>query len=454
MYFEMLEALNMTPSSEDKSLYTLQEAQDIGLDNFYSLINEAYIGKTKEILKIEAKIEEIREKYTTNQMKVNTSDELHQLEDLFCEAFGFECCSIQCTPIMTYNASTIPVSSIIYDFRDYNKFIDTSNKKMKYKKEAKVYVIITITKGLLFSTQFTSAEITAFLLHEVGHNFQTAISGKSRSLTMINKIFYLLIGPLMIIAHPSVGPFRNQYIDFITKLAKEKKELVDAYWAVNNFITTIISVGIGALGFIGNISAIMNPIAVLQKIPQNILKKLNLDVIFLPAGIKNEAVADAFPTMYGYGSELSSILAKMEKLSSGYLPDQMVRQDNIIGAYFDLIMLPNKIIANIFDPHPNTIARLKASYDYIQEELDKGTYNAKMKKELQKQLKDIEKSMDALLDAENKGFFFTNQYNKIVLMLFGGDIRHALIKGTNEEIDAAQARAEKQLEAIEAGKKK
>ena len=44
MYFEMLEGTNMTPPSEDKSLYTLQEAQDIGLDNFYSLINESYIG--------------------------------------------------------------------------------------------------------------------------------------------------------------------------------------------------------------------------------------------------------------------------------------------------------------------------------------------------------------------------------------------------------------------------
>lgn len=454
IYFDMLEGVHdNSVDCEDSidSSETLTEAQEVGLDTYYTLLSEAYIGKTQETLKIEQKIEEIRNKYSTKQMKINTAPEREQLEDLFCEAFGFACCSIMCKPSPLYNVCTIPVSSIIFDFKDYNSYLDISNKKIKYKKSANVYVIIQITKGLLFSDQFTAGEVTAILLHEVGHNFQTAISGKAKSLNMINKIFNVILSPILLIAHPSVGPFRNQYVELIKKVNKDWKGAADAYWAVNNFLTTIVGIGIGALGFLSNISMMMNPIAVLQQIPQKILNKLNLDIIFLPSGIKGEAVSDAFATMYGYGPELASALKKIEKASGGYLPDQITR-DTFLGTYFDLITLPNKIIFNIFDPHPNTIARLKSQYDYINEELSKGDYNPKMKKELQKQLKEIDATMNKFLDAEDSGFFFSNQYDKVMLMMFGGDLRSGLAKGTNEEIDQAQARAEKQLEEIKSKK--
>ena len=75
-----------------------------------------------------------------------------------------------------------------------------------------------------------------------------------------------------------------------------------------------------------------------------------------------------------------------------------------------------------------------------------------MKKELQKQLKEIDATMNKFLDAEDSGFFFSNQYDKVMLMMFGGDLRSGLVKGTNEEIDQAQARAEKQLEEIKSKK--
>ncbi len=86
MYFEMI----------DESLYNdnsiVQEPIDeheVGYDHIFSIVTEAYYGKTAEIKKIEDKVGEIRTRYATDQMKANTAKEKEELEDLFCDAFGF-----------------------------------------------------------------------------------------------------------------------------------------------------------------------------------------------------------------------------------------------------------------------------------------------------------------------------------------------------------------------------
>lgn len=78
IYFDMLEGVHdNSVDCEDSidSSETLTEAQEVGLDTYYTLLSEAYIGKTQETLKIEQKIEEIRNKYSTKQMKINTAPE-------------------------------------------------------------------------------------------------------------------------------------------------------------------------------------------------------------------------------------------------------------------------------------------------------------------------------------------------------------------------------------------
>ena len=445
-YLDMISDTNYTSINTPPQYQNYNEANT----KMLHALDEAYYGKTDEIRKIEKKIGEIREKYQTQPMKVHTSSEMRQLEDLFCDAFGFECCSIHIDPNPSYNACTIPVSNSVFDFRDFSKYIVADKKKgFKYKKEANVYLIINITKGLMFSSVFTDAEVTAIILHEVGHNFQNALSGRLRALSMPGKIINAILGPIIMIMVPEAGPFRNAYIDLIKKIEKDYKVLANAYFSVKDFVTTVLAIGIGILGIIGNISILFNPIAVIKQIPQHILSHLNIsELLDLPSGIKGESLADNFVSTYGYGPELTEALSKMHKLSGGYTPDQVMRDMGIIGAYFDLLMLPDKIIANIFDPHPNTIARLNDQYLYLKEELTKNENNPKMKKELQSQLNEIQKSMDKFVDAEEAGFFFSNRYDKALLMLCGGDPRLTAKRINNEEIDAAEKKAEEQLKAL------
>ena len=457
IYFDMLEGVHdNTVGCEDTidTSETLTEAQanELGFETFFNFIHEAYYGKTKEILAIEKKIGEIREKYRANPMKANTAKEREELEELFCDAFGFACCAIHIEPSNLYNACTLPISSVIFDFRDFSKYIEKKNGALKYKKEANIYVTLAVTKGLLFSTAFTDAEVTAIILHEIGHNFQTTLSGSVYALNRVSKVLDIIVSPIMMLKYPTSSPFRTQIIDFLKKMEKDKSQFFDAYWTINNAISTIKDIGLGLLLFISNIAMMANPLAMLAKIPAKIMKKINISLLKLPERFRSESIADSFTTMYGYGAELSSGLSTMSKLSGGILPDQIIRDMGPIGAYYDLVNLPTKIISNIFDPHPNDIARIKSQYDYIAKELDKAGTNAKMKKELSKQLKDIEKILNEFQETESAGFFFSRAYDKIMLMLFDGDIRSIIAKGTNEEFDAAERKAEEILKQIKSKK--
>ena len=445
MYLEMIDE-SYIPKKEEPSLESIMEAYENKAWNFF---NEAYYGKTPELLAIEKKIGEARIKYNNNRMKFNTSPERTELENMFADAFGFKCCNFIIQPSMLHNAYTIPVSSAVFDFRDYSKYIvSKTGKGIKYTKDANVYLIINVTKGLFFNNLYTDGEVLAIILHEIGHNFQTAISGKCRTLLITNKILNLLLFPIMIIQYPESAPWRNLYIDFKKYIDKNFSGLVHVLWIIKSIINTIVGIGYTGLAILSNIAAMMNPLTVIQNIPNVMMEKIS-NVFTMFGGYKGEAISDSFVSAYGYSTELSSALMKIEKNSAGFVANSIFREMPGIGAYFDLINIPTKIITNIFDPHPNTIARLNNQYDYIYTEMMKMNTTPAMKKELQAQLKEIQTTMDKFLDAESNGFFFSNRLDKWLLTCFGGDIRNATAKGNNEEFDQATKRAEEQLKMLQ-----
>lgn len=132
--------------------------------NDYDLmfLNEAYYGKTNGMLEIEKKVGEIRKKYFSSQTKVNTSPEIRELEKLLCDEFGFEDCQFYIDMSALHNAYTIPVSvADIGHKRD--KLVTSSADGLKYKKEAKAYIFISVTRGLFFSHMLIQMEKSLLL---------------------------------------------------------------------------------------------------------------------------------------------------------------------------------------------------------------------------------------------------------------------------------------------------
>lgn len=400
-------------------------------NNLYlQMLDEAYYGKTPDLLKIEKKIGEIRQKYSHNPSKVNTSKEREELEKLFCETFGFEECQFTVDMSGLPNACTIPIS--ITDFGSSDKLISTSSSGIKFKKEAKAYVFITITKGLLFSFDYTDGEIVAVLMHEVGHNFQGALSPNNRTIRNVYNIIAWIFSPIEVILYV---PLRDKYSHLIKRVRSDNPDIVNAYYGFKNIVMTIAGAGFTVLGIIANFSMLMNPIAVLSKIPQRILKKIYGSLFsFIPLKYRDESIADAFSSAYGYGPELASAFQKMKRASNGIIADKIYR-DSFVGAYFDLMTIPYKIISNIFDPHPNTIARLYNQYDLLEKELLNGNLNPKMRAQVKKDLEGIKEMMDAFLDMEDQGYFFSNALDKVLLDFCNGDIRNVFARKTASDFD-------------------
>lgn len=386
-------------------------------------------------------------------MKFNTSSDRDELERLFEKAFGFILVDFTITPGLLHNACTLPVSMEVFDFKDFRKYIVSNGKGVKYTKDANAYVLMQVTKGLFFSSDYSDAEVTAILLHEVGHNFQTAMNGKCRNFTMIKKVINLMYFPLLMVKYPGVTPFKEQWYDFCRNLRKNHATAVGCFYTINNVLATIAQMIVGGIMLLNNISKLLNPVLVITSLPSTIARKfldtMGIDLILNIGDFIGETFADQFASAYGYGTEFSTAMRKMRDNCGGSSVDSAFRQMPLLNSYFDLLSIPEKILANIFDPHPNTISRIQSQIDYMENEIQHNKdLSPKMRKELKLQVAGVSRELQQFNDLNDPSFIFSNSLDKVFLMCFGGDIRNFTAKGTPEAFEAAQERAEEQLRSM------
>lgn len=383
------------------------------------------------LLKIEKKIGEIREKYRSSPTKVNTSKEARELEELFCKAFGFECCQFTVDMSSLHNACTLPIS--IADFGKTDRLVQSSASGLKFKKEAKAYVFITVTKGLFFSSEYTDGEVMAIIMHEVGHNFQHVLSPSSRTIRNVNNVLLWVFNPISMTMY---GPLRDKYSHIIGKIREDSPGMVNAWYTMKSIVGTITGVGYTILRIMSNFSMLMNPLASFAQLPEALLRNMIGSLVsFLPLKYKDESISDAFSSAYGYGPELSTAFEKMKRNSNGMVADQIYR-DSIVGAYFDLCLIPNKIIADIVDPHPNTVARIYSQYELLEKELMNGSLNPRMKAQIKDDMKSIKQTLEAYVDLEDQGYLFSNAIDKALIDYCKGDIRNGFANRVGSEFDS------------------
>ena len=150
------------------------------------IINEAYIGRTKNLVEMERLIEKIRKQNASILgtsifsslpsviEHVENSKEWRRMEQILEDEFGFYSLNLKIHMDPLPNAFTLPVNMAIDD-NIFGSMILSNGNLVKYKKEYKVCTFIYITSGLLFSKKITPAELVGFILHEVGHNFNTSL---------------------------------------------------------------------------------------------------------------------------------------------------------------------------------------------------------------------------------------------------------------------------------------
>lgn len=367
--------------------YTLNE-------NSY-VVNEAYIGKTANLIAMENCFRQLKQIDKSQFGTFDTLDVVEQINALFEVQFGMDIFSLHLEPDPIPNAWTMPIG---YKF-DYvldqsikkNGIFATQRDGFKFKPNNGIAVVATITSGLLFNPDITAEEIIGVLLHELGHNFADYIDPTIRVhdskyiLNIYDQLMYYATEKTMDKSDYSRNMSNwNDYENSISPKSdrRRKKEMSDkekedkkryniyAFYRILDAFTLSIP------------TAIINLLAILtikiagQKKGKEFVAR------------SNEMMADKFATTYGYGPAIQSALVKM---TLGGIPiDEKLNNIPLIGAILKINSIPGEYLVNIYDEHPNLIARIDDQIYTLQQELNKKNMSKEIRSAIQKDLAQLQ----------------------------------------------------------------
>lgn len=385
----------------------------LNIDETYSLnreqrrvLNEVYIGKTKELLAIERELDLFRNAHMERYFEpmINSDPQLLKINRMFEKAFGFGCFTLEIINQMQINACTMSID-YKYDVKSFGKEKDVIVDKTGYKfNPAYDYAgIVMIYSGLIFNPNYTTEEIMAVILHEIGHNFFSTIDGT-------NGLFILLVKTLVLISALQSNIFSLLYMfngvdSLLVKLdrnLREKNSIIVTVLDYYSFFTDLLAQAKTTIFGILNVLTFNLFKTVLYAFVGaiKIYSMSNpLNILLTMGKYKNERTADNFPSIYGYGPALTSAVNKFE--AHGYSPSKMmnaIENTPVISTIYNMISLPAEILVTAFDEHPAGIARAQDQLDLLNEELKKSDLDPKMKKVIKSDIILIEKQMQKIID--------------------------------------------------------
>ena len=411
---------------------------------FYNgVINEVYFGKTKELLEIEKLIGIIKEKYSdkTYFSRINLMPEMQELNRKFENYFGFKVFSLHVQDTSVYNAMTIPIgcrNDILT--KDLLSNYVVNKDGYRFKKEAEFTCMVTIYSGIFLNSNFSPAETLAIILHEIGHNFSSIINngiGCYQDAITYANFFILIFSNFSTLGDyiTNTNYMSKAMNDMVKVLAKKFPAIIvlfDSLSSVGGFIQTI---GMNISTFLDIIT--MGVAGVIGSIQRKLQQLLTLNF----TAYTNEKIADNFASIYGYGAELTSALGKMETNKMGIVLSKNIDNIPIVGPLVNITQLPSYIITSAFDEHPIFIERCNDQIRILETELRKGNIDPKMKKEIEKNISEIEKTMDEFTNTK-KGIKDPILAKKLfwgkMLKLSDGDFKHFIYgKNNAQDFDTA-----------------
>lgn len=462
------------------------------------LLKEVYFGKTEQILELEHAVSEMRREAKLKDKNLKTND---KSVVNFCKIveniFGFDTVGVFLVYSDVINATCLPIGrrfgkKFNIDAIKDNLIVEENN--FKYKKSAHYTVLFVVYIGLLTSKDLTDQEVTAILLHEIGHNFSDCFNPNKievqgfwpyRFLVLIVDYFMKVWATLKDLVNNS-KTLSNLHINIenakdvndIIQQAKINISKGSAYISIQ-FVGTIYSFIIKALtssepfinsltkqsrnGFNILLNGIFHIYGTLMDVYYNlnallalspfssiltgigtIIKKFAnpklsantvLGLPFLVKGYKDERLADKFVAVYGYSSELSSALDKMGTITSGIGAQDYLAKNKFLGWYYNLVRLPGEILLQLFDEHPESISRAQANLEYLEKELNNQNISQEIKEVIKENITETKKVIKRMTEVNKKyrdNFIAKKCYYSFLLKVFGGDPRNALIKSKDE----------------------
>ena len=383
-------------------------------------LSEQFFGKDKDLLDIEKCFQDLKdlEKKETNFTRKATvyyrseaSEIYNKIETILEKKFNVSDVVLMITGNM--NAFTIPALAYIGDpvkflSGETFSFTKTSNE---YKFE-NTYPLMFINLGVPLIQSLSPAEITAIILHEVGHNFY--------HISLIQKLFFVIWTLPLLIIYALLSIFRVDYNKNVSESPVTEKINV----IVNAIAMPLISLILNPVNtvfsalrsnsdkFKGNIVSryiyfilqkLVNGVSYISNLPGLVMSMLQQAISFVTGdGMDNEKFADNFASMYGYGADISTALQKMQNMSDGnILEEEDVKYTKFVVQLANELNEVMSMLFHVLGVHPGTEYRTIDQMEYINKEINSNS-DPRVKAALEKEKDRLKKSFEALRNKNDK----------------------------------------------------
>lgn len=381
-------------------------------------VNEVYFGKTPELQKIENQLDLFRNKYMGRYVfntNVNSDKDLLKFDRMMEDFFGLGCFTIYIVNEPIANAFTMPIDYRFDHTRPINDIV-ADKRGFKFKKDKDYSLMCCIYSGIIFNPDFTTEEVMACILHEVGHNFNSSIN-KSNGILVNNYIITMNIIELIVLfttGQISLDLITNNHSfrNFVDRTEKKMREDGSALINIYDILKQIQAIcnslmieldnilKVFSLGLATPIIAVLNGISGLYNLPQTVVN-LIMRLFSLKQGYRNEETADNFATMYGYGPATISLQSKLDGREANSASKVMKLIDNkvpFIAALIHCTEFPVILTLTVLDEHPDGIYRCKDQLELLKREVNKEDIDPKMKNIILSDIKECEKQLNLLLE--------------------------------------------------------
>ena len=391
-----------------------------------NIINEVYIGETKELKEVQHNLSQFRHNMIDNdyysRKEIKKDKWYKEFVKSMKSTFGYKTFEFEVRFNSNENAYCYSLANQIRKKKDkYSDYVTASKDGFKFKNKFSCKLIIT--EGLLTNESYSDREIMAILLHEVGHSFYEALDGNAIDMIEIRETVYLVNSILQeILSFISTIGFITSTLELsngaksISNIVKHQAEGLTIAKIIKNFI----NMGIDILQI-----ALLASGSYIPTVLMNIISKANpialMNTIF---GYKDEKSADSFATMYGYGADLSSALHKLEMSKD---KDQLITSKAL-----SIMLFPCTIISIALDEHPDCITRAKNQLDYLEKEyadIDDKETKAEIRGQIDSIKKELDKTENLLNNFKDKDVDkMRYMYCLIISKLYKIDVRQLLSK--------------------------
>jgi hypothetical protein len=324
------------------------------IEELDSSFNEAFIGKTPELLQCEKEIELLREEFQKTKKEDFHSKHLTTICKLLEKQFGFKKMYLIVEKAEYENAFAIPQFNVFSSIRNY---ITVDKTKGWYDSSHTLIGIVSITSKCLYDSEATPEEVIGVIIHEIGHNIE------------VTKWNYLNgCHSMSTLAGAALDDMTREYL---------AKLIEDAFTKGDQ----------KAMAQIKKISKSNNKEAF----------ELSLKDYFSGVGTKMEQVADATAALYGYGTAQAMFLAKSY---------DFIRKNQKKKSFaYTLYDLSSQLFGGFgYDEHRDTVFRAMSMIVKLKADVKTTDYVPEVKDLLLQNITDLEEALNRIL--KSKGFIF------------------------------------------------